>query len=93
MHDIVKNVLSNTNQFTDEELRAINTAVIDQLKFNRNRKAAVNRAAFEAGDRVKFTGRRGVVVGTIKRIKRKKAIVDTGELRCWDVPLGMLSAA
>jgi hypothetical protein len=94
MHDIVKNVLSNTNQFTDEELRAINTAVIDQLKFNRNRKNAANRHAFKAGDRVKFDGRAGLTEGTIVRVKRKKAIVSVDEgLRPgnWDVPLGMLS--
>jgi len=96
MHDTVKNVIEDIGQFTDEELRAINTAVIKQLKSNRNRKAAVNRAAFEAGDRVKWSGRRGEQVGTIVRVKRKKAIVsvDTGRLPGnWDVPLGMLSAA
>ena len=96
MHDIVKNVLSNTDQFTDEELRAINTAVINQLKSNRNQQAAVNRAAFQAGDRVKFNGRTGLTEGTIVRVKRKKAIVSVDEGRLpgnWDVPLGMLSAA
>ena len=96
MHDTVKNVIEDLGQFTDEELRAINTAVIKQLKSNRNRKAAVNRAAFEAGDRVKWSGRRGEQVGTIVRVKRKKAIVSVDEGRLpgnWDVPLGMLSAA
>ena len=92
----IKNVLSNIDLLEDKELRAINTAVIKQLKSNRNRKAAVNRAAFEAGDRVKWSGRRGEQVGTIVRVKRKKAIVSVDEGRLpgnWDVPLGMLSAA
>jgi len=96
MHDTVKDVLQNLTQLTDDELRKINAAVINQLKSNRNRKAAVNRAAFEAGDRVKFNGRAGATEGTIVRVKRKKAIVsvDTGRLPGnWDVPLGMLSAA
>lgn len=93
MHDIAKNVLNNTDQFTDEELRAINDAVIRQLKLNRSCKAAEARNTFKAGDRVKWTGRRGNQVGTIVRVKRKKAICDVGAGRNWDVPLGMLSAA
>ena len=90
---MLRGMINDLQNMSDSDLRELNEAVVARLKFNRNRKAAVNRAAFEAGDRVKFTGRWGEVVGTIKRIKRKKAIVDTGELRCWDVPLGMLSAA
>ena len=96
MHDTVKNVLEDLGQFTDEELRAINTAVINQLKSNRNHKATVNRYAFKPGDQVKWTGRRGEQVGTVVRVKRKKAIVSVDEGRLpgnWDVPLGMLSAA
>ena len=98
MHDTVKDVLQNLTQLTDDELRKINAAVINQLKSNRNRKAAVNRAAFQAGDRVQFIGRRGKMIGTIKRVKRKKAIVSCDAIDCrfpgnWDVPLGMLSAA
>jgi hypothetical protein len=92
----IKNILSNIDLLEDKELRAINTAVIKQLKSNRNQLAAVNRAAFEAGDRVKWSGRRGEQVGTIVRVKRKKAIVSVNEGRRpgnWDVPLGMLSAA
>lgn len=91
MHDIVKEVLSNTGQFTDEELYAINTGVIGQLKFNRDRKAAANKVMFTVGDRVKFRGRTGDEVGTIVRIKTKKAIINTGpSSRNWDVPLGIL---
>ena len=93
MHDTVKDVIEDLGQFTDEELRAINDAVIRQLKFNRSCKAAAARNIFKAGDRVKWSGRRGNQVGTIVRVKRKKAICDVGAGRNWDVPLGMLSAA
>ena len=96
MHDTVKNVIEDLGQFTDEELRAINDAVIRQLKFNRSCKTAAARNIFKAGDRVSWTGRRGGQVGTIVRVKRKKAIVSVNEGRRpgnWDVPLGMLSAA
>ena len=96
MHDTVKDVLEDLGQFTDAELREINAAVIRQLKFNRNCKAAAARNVFKAGDQVKWSGRRGEQVGTIVRVKRKKAIVSVDEGRLpgnWDVPLGMLSAA
>jgi len=93
MHDTVKNVIEDIGQFTDEELRAINDAVIRQLKFNRSRKADAARRTFKTGDRVKWSGRRGEQVGTIVRVKRKKAIVNVPPQGNWDVPLGMLSAA
>ena len=96
MHDTVKDVIEDLGQFTDEELRAINDAVIRQLKFNRSCKAAAARNIFKAGDRVKWSGRRGNQVGTIVRVKRKKAIVFVDKVQRpgnWDVPLGMLSAA
>ena len=96
IHDTVKNVLEDIGQFTDEELRAINDAVIRQLKFNRSSRADAARRTFKAGDRVKFNGRAGATEGTIVRVKRKKAIVSVDEGRLpgnWDVPLGMLSAA
>jgi len=97
MHDTVKDVLQNLTQLTDDELRKINAAVIDQLKFNRNADAVAKRHTLTAGDRVQFIGRRGKMIGTIKRVKRKKAIVsvDASDSRFpgnWDVPLGMLSA-
>jgi len=96
MHDTVKDVIEDLGQFTDEELRAINDAVIRQLKFNRSCKADAARHVFKAGDRVSFNGRSGLTEGTIVRVKRKKAIVfvDKGQRPGnWDVPLGMLSAA
>lgn len=86
LNDMIKDLRS----LEETDLRTLNAAVIDQIKLLRNRKNDDNRHVFKAGDRVKFDGRRGGMIGTVKRIKRKKAIIDTGELRCWDVPLGML---
>jgi plasmid stabilization system protein ParE len=80
----------------EADLRTLNSAVVDQLKLLRNRDAAVNRRIFKAGDHVKWSGRRGEQIGTIIRVKRKKAIVsvhDSARPGNWDVPLGMLSAA
>ena len=92
MHDTVKDVLQNLAQLTDDELRKINAAVIDQLKFNRNADAVAKRHTLKAGDRVSWNGRNGYTEGTIVRVKRKKAICDVGYGRNWDVPLGMLTA-
>ena len=92
MHDIAKDVLQNLANLTDEDLRAINAAVIDQLKCNRNANAIAKRHTLKAGDRVSWTGRNGYTEGTIVRVKRKKAICDVGHGRNWDVPLGMLTA-
>lgn len=92
MHDAVKDVLQNLTQLTDDELRKINAAVIDQLKSNRNASAVAKRHTLSAGDRVSWNGRNGYTEGTIVRVKRKKAICDVGHGRNWDVPLGMLTA-
>jgi hypothetical protein len=95
---MLRGMINDLDNMTDNQLHELNNAIIAQLKFNRDRKAAVNRAAFEAGDRVQFIGRHGKMIGTIKRVKRKKAIVSCDAIDCrfpgnWDVPLGMLSAA
>ena len=54
---MLRGMINDLQNMSDSDLRELNEAVVARLKFNRNRKAAVNRAAFEAGDRVKFTGR------------------------------------
>ena len=89
-------ILNNLNNFTEAELRTINSAVVDQLKANRNREAALKRHTLKAGDRVSWNGRSGHTEGTIVRIKRKKAICSTTggyNGASWDVPLSMLSLA
>jgi len=89
-YDIIKGLQS----LTEEELQLINKTVVRNLKEKRNIKSAVNKAMFTVGDRVKFRGRSGDEVGTIVRIKTKKAIINTGpSSRDWDVPLGMLKRA
>ena len=86
-------ILTNLSTLSESELRSLNHAVCDQLKAIRNQEAALARHLFKAGDKVSWDGRRGYTEGTIVRVKRKKAIVNTGEFRNWDVPLNMLRAA
>ena len=92
---MLRGILNDLRDLDEADLRKLNSAVVDQLKFLRNRNAAVNRHLFEAGDRVSFNGRGGYTEGTVVRVKRKKAIVSVDAGRTpgnWDVPLGMLSA-
>jgi len=90
-------VLTSLSTLSEDELRCLNSAVIDQLKAIRDLQAAQNRRLFKAGDKVSFTGRRGYTEGIIVRVKRKKAIVDvigsSAFGSSWDVPLSMLTAA
>ena len=93
---MLRGILNDLRDMDEADLRTLNSAVVDQLKLLRNRDAAVNRRIFKAGDRVSFDGRGGYTVGTIVRVKRKKAIVSVDDGRRpgnWDVPLGMLTAA
>jgi len=88
---MLRGILIDILDMDEADLRTLNHAAITQLKALRSRKTAINRHAFKEGDQVTFKGRAGNMIGTVKRVKRKKAIIDTGELRCWDVPLGMLA--
>jgi len=92
-NNMLTQILNNLNNFTDTELRTINSAVVDQLKANRNREVCLKRHTLKAGDRVTWNGRNGHTEGTIVRIKRKKAICSVGFGADWDVPLSMLTAA
>ena len=87
----IKDIMNNLDSLNEAELRALNHAVVDQMKAIRNREAALKRHTLSAGDRVSWNGRNGYTEGTIVRVKRKKAICDVGYGRNWDVPLNMLS--
>ena len=91
-------ILTNLSTLSENELRSLNYAVIDQLKAIRNKDAALKRHLFKTGDKVSWSGRGGYTEGTIVRVKRKKAIVKVQEgistiPMNWDVPLNMLSVA
>lgn len=85
-------IITGLRSLSEIELQSLNYAVCDQIKQIRNAESARKRCLFKAGDRVSFNGRRGYHEGTIVRVKQKKAIINTGEFRNWDVPLNMLSA-
>ena len=78
------------SEMTDSQLRSLNHLVCDTLKGRRQSANLRAKHKFASGDRVSFSGRYGYTEGTVVRVKRTKAIINTGELRDWNVPLGML---
>jgi len=84
-------IINELKNLDETQLTTLNKAVVARAKILRNHNSAVNRIKFSVGDQVKFRGRHSDEIGTIKRIKTKKAIIDTGASRNWDVPLSLLS--
>jgi len=74
--------------YTNDELNLI----IEAVKFARSKNARTAACTLRPGQAVKFMGRRGLVIGTLEKVKIKNATVVTGTGR-WNVPLAMLEAA
>ena len=89
---MVNELLSNINNFTDDDLRTINAAIVDQIKFRHDRNALDIKRTLKVGDLVSWNGgaRRGPQEGKVIKIKRKKAICAASSGN-WDVPLNLLS--
>ncbi len=76
--------------WTDAEVSEAWSMIAEEGKRRKNKRTKVMKSSLAAGDTVSFNGRRsGSVVGTIVRIKTKKAIVAVNGQN-WDVPLAML---
>ena len=78
--------------WSDTEL----SSMIDAVKFARAKTARVNAVSFHAGDSVKLSHAKlgGTVVGTVRKIKIKKADVFIPSKNVvYSVPLSMLEAA
>jgi len=71
-------------------------SIVDAVAFARSKTARVNACTFHSGDKVKLTHAKlgGTVVGTIRKIKIKKADVHIPSMNMvYSVPLSMLEAA
>ncbi len=88
---VIVNLLSSTN-FTEAELLELNSIIIENIKSLRRLDAAAVGASLSIGDRVTWSGRRGVQEGIVEKINRKNAKVKVG-FTTWTVPMNMLSAA
>jgi len=90
IQEINRAIIAGT--FTAEELESIRDAV----KFASAKVARTNSVVFKAGSQVKMTHAKlgGTVIGTVKKIKIKKADVHIPSMNVtYSVPLSMLSAA
>ena len=74
------------------ELRQLNAAVVEQIKYKRDIESSLKRSSLSVGDKVTWTGRHGFTTGVINKVNRKNAKVMT-EAGPWSVPLTMLSVS
>lgn len=77
---------------SNEEMNEVIDLIKMKQKQLRNIKARNVKASIQVGDTVKVDGRNGLRIGTVERIKVKKAIVMI-DGRLWDCPLTILEAA
>lgn len=88
---VIANLLSSS-RFTEAELLELNSVIIDRVKVLRRLSAAQVGASLSVGDRVTWSGRRGVYTGHVEKINRKNAKVKVG-VTLWTVPMNLLTSA
>jgi len=79
------------NKMDLEELRTLNSAVVQQIKFLRSEEARKMKRTLFIGTQVSFRDNNGrMAEGKVTKIMRKFAKVDTGG-DIWRVPLSSLN--
>jgi hypothetical protein len=90
MIHIVNSVIEDLNKMDNEQLNEVAHAI----KLRRNFIASHAVRQFVIGDRVEFSGKRGTVVGEIKKVNRKNLVVeDLNTMQSWRVPANMVKPA
>lgn len=90
MIHIVNSVIEDLNKMDNEQLNEVAHAI----KLRRNFIASHAVRQFVIGDRVEFNGKRGKVVGEIKKVNRKNLVVeDLNTMQMWKVPANMVKPA
>ena len=90
MIHIVNSVIEDLNKMDNEQLNEVAHAI----KLRRNFIASHAVRQFVIGDRVEFNGKRGKVVGEIKKVNRKNLVVeDLNPMQMWKVPANMVKPA
>ena len=90
MIHIVNSVIEDLNKMDNEQLNEVAHAI----KLRRNFLASHAVRQFVIGDRVEFSGKRGKVVGDIKKVNRKNLVVeDLNTMQKWKVPANMVKPA
>ena len=90
--DISRHLLNVVDSMNEKDLRALNTEVVRLIKAFRATKVAVAKTKFTYGSKVSFNvKRRGYsLTGTIVKINRTTAQVQTAENGMWKVGLSLL---
>lgn len=84
-------LLNHASNMTLEQLRQLNSDLVDLIKHRRRMEAKDMRYQLSLGDTVSFTERSGLTcTGTVKKIMRTKAVITISG-RDWKVPMSMLS--
>jgi preprotein translocase subunit YajC len=85
----MKNILEQLAHLDETELQKLNKEVIFHLRRTRAAKSKAMKMSLNEGDKVRWSGKRGLQTGTVVSIKRKFAHIETG-LGRWRVPMNML---
>ena len=85
----MKNILEQLAHFDETELLELNSQVIFHLRRTRAAKSKAIKMSLNEGDKVRWSGKRGLQMGTVVSIKRKFAHIETPTGR-WRVPMNML---
>lgn len=93
MSDLTINQINSAIMYQKWDSEQLNSMVM-ALKYARERLSKQTVWSLRLGADVKFTNSRNgqVMVGKVKKINRKKVIVQVG-MTNWNVPAAMLSAA
>jgi len=84
------NALSAISKISSaDELLNLNRTVCDRLKTIRAREAFVIKSSLNEGDEVAWVGRRGPQNGSVVKVMRKFAKIQTAN-GIWRVPMNML---
>ena len=87
----VQEQMQNAKMLTLDELRELNTFVVDRIKYERNLKAQSMKRTLFIGSKVSFEDNSGKLVeGKIIKVMRKYAKVDVGPV-IWRVPITHLT--
>jgi hypothetical protein len=76
------------SKLTNDELNEI----VQAITFARAQLRNQVKRTMTVGSRVQFSGRNGIVTGTLKKVAIKFATVETNMGGSWRVPLNMLEA-
>lgn len=85
----LKTVIAEVMTMNADEIKA----VFEAMQYRRAQLGKLNARALSVGNKVQFNGKRGLVVGTVTKIKLKNCLVkDNTTGLVWNVPASMLTA-